>query len=299
MAPMVEPDAFPSSYDALDGLEPNTVVRLRVEGFESYAEAVAQQCVTGGRCGNGLDVQFGEDGVASFQYLVVDDFTAAARGGRCRAAAAPCSIVVTDVDGDPRAEVGTVFHDRLPMAGRIRVTPNTGLADGQAVTVEVENYPAGAAVQAMLCAAPDATGAERCGPPGPTAPLTVGPDGTGHTTLTIRAGPVGAERVRCGREMTCGVSVASPTVFAGAPVVPIGFAAPPTAHYDPTRLAAGLAAAALLIGAATWLVRDTDWSAVGEAAAPEIDEAAYADLDAIVASLPPEHTPEASSAAPP
>ena len=31
-----------------------------------------------------------------------------------------------------------------------------------------------------------------------------------------------------------------------------------------------------------------DWSAVGEAAAPEIDDAEYADLDAIIAALPPE-----------
>ena len=37
-----------------------------------------------------------------------------------------------------------------------------------------------------------------------------------------------------------------------------------------------------------WLIKRTDWSAVGEAAAPEIDDAEYADLDAIIAALPPE-----------
>ncbi len=39
----------------------------------------------------------------------------------------------------------------------------------------------------------------------------------------------------------------------------------------------------------------TDWSAIGEAAAPEIDNAEYADLDAIVAALPPEEAVEEAS----
>lgn len=57
------------------------------------------------------------------------------------------------------------------------------------------------------------------------------------------------------------------------------------AEYDPVRLTVGLGAAAVLLVVAAWLVRTTDWSTVGEAAAPEIDGAAYADLDAIVADL--------------
>jgi hypothetical protein len=77
-------------------------------------------------------------------------------------------------------------------------------------------------------------------------------------------------------------------VFARAPVVPITFAAPPGAAYDPTRLALGLALASILVAIAAWLILRSDWSAVGEAAAPEIDDAEYADLDAIIAALPPE-----------
>ena len=73
-----------------------------------------------------------------------------------------------------------------------------------------------------------------------------------------------------------------------APVVELGFATPPGAEYDDGRLAAGLGGAALLVLAGLWLVRRTDWSPIGEEAAPEIDEAEYADLDAIVAALPPE-----------
>lgn len=286
----LEAETFPRSFEAMGGLEPNTVLRMRVEGFAAFAEARARQCVTAIRttCGNAIDVQFGVEGTASFQYLVVDDFVVATLQGRCRARAAPCSIVVGEGDGERRAEIRTVFHDELVPPGRIHVTPDTGLVDGQTVTVEVENYPPGAEVHGTLCAAPDATGTERCGPPGPTASMTVGPDGTASTTLTIRSGPVGRERAFCGRGEVCGVSVTSETVFARAPVVPITFAGPPGADYDPTRLGAGLGAAAFLLGLATWLVRRTDWSPIGEEAAPEIDDAEYADLDALVASLPPE-----------
>ena len=41
-------------------------------------------------------------------------------------------------------------------------------------------------------------------------------------------------------------------------------------------------------------MRRTDWAPVGEVAAPEIDEAAYADLDAIIAALPPEELEDAT-----
>lgn len=288
-------DTFPPSYDIVDGLVPNTVLRVRVSGFEPFARARAEQCVTttSTSCGNSLEVQFGPEGRASFQYLVLDDAGAAPRTGQCRAGGAPCSLAVRQVEGPGSAEVQTVFHGEIPPPGRIRVTPKAGLADGQRVTVSVEDYPPGAQVQAMLCAPPDATGRDRCGAPGPTAPVTIGPDGTGSTTLTVRAGPVGRQRVACGRGVTCGVSVASDTVFARAPVVPVTFAGPPGADYDAGRLVTGLAAAALLLATAGWLVRRTDWSPVGEEAAPEIDDAEYADLDALVAALPPEDPDEA------
>jgi hypothetical protein len=284
-----DPEGFPTSYEGVDGLEPNTVLQVSVVGFPAFAEAQAWQCVSQTNCGNPVAVQFGDDGTAAFQYLVVDDFVDAAATGRCRPGAAPCSIVVQEIDGDSRAEEATVFHDELPPPGRIRVSPNSGLVDGQEVTVEVEGYPAGASVDAMLCVAPAATGGQRCGPPGPTSAITVGPDGTGRTTLVIRAGPVGDQRLVCGpgsEHPPCGVSVASSEVFARAPVVTIDFAAPPGVTYESTRLAVGLGVAALMLALAGWLIRRTDWSPIGEEAAPEIDAAAYADLDALVASLP-------------
>ena len=283
--------SFPTSYDVVDALTPGTVLRVFATGFEAFARAEVEQCIAGEvrACGNALPVQFDEHGLARFQYLVTDDFvgTRTVPGG-CRVDAAPCTIVVRALEGSRRGEIQSVFVDTIPPPGRIDVTPSRGLSlDGETVTVSVSGYPAGATVTAMVCAAPDTNG-PRCGAPGPTAPLVVGPDGTGRTQLVIEPSRVGARRASCRRGNDCGVSVASDTVFARAPVVPISFAAPPGADYDPARLVLGLALVVLLVAVAGGLLLRTDWSAVGEAAAPEIDDALYADLDAIIAALPPE-----------
>ncbi len=290
-------DSFPDSYDVADGLEPGSVLRMRVHGFEPSTSAIAEQCVLAARrCGNQIPVQFDGDGEAQFQYLVNDEFLASrAQSGRCRANAAPCTIVVRSNDDHTHGQIQTIFLDKIPPPGRVEVTPSRGLSlDGETVTVAVHDYPSGAQVTAMLCAAPDATG-PRCGAPGPSAPLVVGRDGTGRTQLVIEPSRVGGDQVRCHRGDDCGISVASDNVFARAPVVPISFAAPPGAAYDPTRLALGLGLAAVVIVTAAWLILRTDWSAVGEAAAPEIDTADYADLDAIIAALPPEEDESVSN----
>ena len=287
-------DTFPRSYDVADRLRPESVIRVHARGFEPFARAVSQQCAPSitRLCANTIPVQFDADGEARFQYLVSADFlTPQSVTGRCRANAAPCTIEVRSVADDgavTHGEIQTIFEDALPPAGRITVTPATGLSlGGRRVTVTVRGYPPGVMVTAMLCAAPAATGPS-CGAPGPTAALRVGRDGTGTTRLVIKPGPVGAEGAPCSRGDDCGVSVVSDEVFARAPVVPITFAAPPGADYDPTRLALGVAIAALFLVIATVLIVRTDWSPVGETAAPEIDDAEYADLDAIIAALPPE-----------
>ncbi len=289
---------FPTSYEAADGLAPDTVLSVRVRGFETFASGIAEQCsgVPSLRCANAIPVQFDGDGIARFQYLITDDFLESGSNAEgCRLVTAPCTIEVRSRDEtgrETRASVQTVFGDTLPESGRIVVTPSSGLSlDGEPVTVDVRDYPPGVAVTAMLCAAPDAFG-PRCGAPGPSAVIDVGADGTGRTTLVVSPGPVGDDRVSCARGDDCGISVASDDVFVRAPVVPISFAPPPGAAYDPLRLALGLAlAVVLLLGAAVLLVR-TDWAPVGEAAAPEIDDAEYADLDAIIAALPPEDADE-------
>ena len=283
--------AFPAAYPIFDRLPQSGVVAVHVGGFAEFERAVAEQCVTGDRhfCANPIPVQFNKHGEAQFQYLVDNAFlpSLAATGG-CRAHAGRCTISVRSIDGRRRSEVQTIFIDAAPPAGRIEVTPSTGLSlDGETVTVRVRNFPPGATAQAMLCAAPSAVG-ENCGPPGAVADIAIRPDGTGEARLFVAPGKVGVDQVRCFRDSTCGVSVASAAVFARAPVVPISFDGPVGARYNAAQLILWLSVAALLIAVAAWLLLRTDWSTVGEAAAPEIDNAEYADLDAIIAALPPD-----------
>lgn len=289
-----EPDASTRAFAPppriVGSLQPATVLRVRVDGFEPFARARARQCVQEESrvCRNTVDVQFGEDGSASFQYLATDDFARGTAAGRCGAGAAPCFLVVEAVDGDERAQAQTVFRDPVPSPPRLRVTPSTGLVDGGTVRVDVENLPPGAPAEVVLCAPPHGSGPDRCGRPGPAAPLRVAPDGSGTAVLAVRSGPVGRDRVFCGHGAPCGVSVVSEALTRRPSVVPVRFATPPGAGVSPVRLVAGLGVAALLFGIAVWLIRRTDWSPIGEEAAPEIDNAEYADLDAIVAALPPE-----------
>ena len=160
------------------------------------------------------------------------------------------------------ASVRTLFYDEVPPPVAVRVAPSSGLKPGDPVRVTVLGLLPG--VSARVCAG------EACAP--------------------VVAGTAELPAPRCGRGEVCSVTVASDAAFVQAVAVPLSYAAPPTADYSSTRLAAGLAVAGLLFGAALFLIRRGDWSAVGEEAAPEIDEAEYADLDAIVAALPPEPT---------
>jgi hypothetical protein len=286
----VDPDSFPDQPPAVDRLAPESVLQIRAGGFTPFSRGTAEQCaptLTAG-CGNRIPVLFDDQGVARFQYAVSNRFLAPAVPGRCRADGPRCTLVVRDHADGGRGEVQTVFVDAAPPAGRITVTPTTGLdADGEVVTVAVEGFPPRTAARAVLCAAPADSGS-RCGAPGAAADLTIGADGSGRTRLRIAPGPVGRARVTCARGDECAVSVVARGSAARAPVVRVSFAAPAGAAYDPTRLLIGLGVALLLAAAAGWLILRSDWAAVGEAAAPEIDDAEYADLDAIIAALPPE-----------
>jgi len=287
-------EGFPDAYSVADGLRRNSVLRITAHGFEPFERGIAEQCAPTltPRCFNQIPVQFDEDGVARFQYLVTLGFLQGSPpAGRCGVGTAACVVVVRSVESDRRGQIQTLFGVTAPPPGLVTVSRSDGLSlDGETVTVTVRDYPPGATVQAALCAAPGTF--DRCGRPGPQAPLVVGPDGTGSTKLRIEPGSVGAASASCTRGSDCGIAVASRDVFTRAPVVPISFAGRAGAAYDPSRLALGLGIAAVLIAIAAWLILRTDWSPVGEAAAPEIDDAEYADLDAIIAALPPEEEDE-------
>lgn len=276
---------------AVGGLDPDSVLQLRVSGFFEFARARVRQCVgvDAAVCGNEIQVQFDVDGAASFQYLVVE----AAGPGSCRLRSAPCFIVI-DQDDDARTVLRTLFHDALPPEAMVRVEPASRLKDAQTVRVSVEGLPPFATANVVLCSLPVDRAADRCGIPGVVVPITADAQGAAAADYAVKAGPVGRERVPCGRGSNCAVAVVSDSAFVRAQPVRVVFAKPAGAQYGGLRLALGLAAALLLLALGTWLVVRTDWSPVGEEAAPEIDDAEYADLDAIIAALPPEEALEPS-----
>lgn len=272
---------------AVGELVPGTVLRIEARGFPSFATARARQCL-GMNCGNDVVVHMSDTGTASFLFLVTDTLGGSPDREACRITSAPCTLFLENTDGEGRAQVRMLFHDAVPEPGRLRVTPTRDLADGSRVTVRLDGFPRDAIGRLVMCAPGAGDVREGCGRPGLDVPVAIGRDGTATVTATIKAGPVGASRVPCGRGSGCSLAVISDDAFVQAQPVRLGFRAPPGASYDGARLALGLALAALMLLAAVVLVRRTDWSPLGEEAAPEIDEAEYADLDAIVAALPPE-----------
>ncbi|MGH9189756.1 MAG: hypothetical protein ACRD0Q_06960 [Acidimicrobiales bacterium] len=275
-----EPGRF-SADQAVDGLEPDTVIRVRAIGFDSFEKGVVEQCVLGlGQrtgCGSAFPVQFDEAGIADFQYRMRDSFTA----GRCRAGRPTCLLRVGGSDSGRQGSTATVIGDRAPPA-RVQVEPRTGLFDGQAIDVSVANVPANSEVVVLLCAPPGSYDVSRCGAPGRAKTFRVGRDGVGKGELVVRTGPLGTDSVPCGERRTCGVVVATSEGFVIAPATPIGFSRGPGAVYDAGRLAAGLLAAFVLLGIAVILVRTTDWTKPTEAATPRLDNAdlqTAADLD--------------------
>ena len=234
----------------VDRLEDGAVLVVRASGFDPHAAGTVAQCrlVLSGRtgCTNRFPVQFDGNGEARFQYLV----GARVGGAACGALDPACAVVVT---GQGRAAVAlTVFGGAAPQPPRVTVTPRSDLAAGDVVTVRVAGLPRGTEASAAQCVS-----GSRCRA---TATAVAGQDGVAVMRITIQEGEAAAVRV------TAGAAVA-PVAAA------LSLASGPTAEYDPTRLAVGLAVAALLLLAAWALVRTTDWRAPREAATPELDHA--------------------------
>ena len=279
----------------VDRLDPRTVLVVTASGFAPDTTGSVAQCADrpGTRCSDRLPVRTDARGNATFQYLVRDDIDP---DGRCRSTAPPCTVEIT-VD-DRTAVLDTVFVDTAPPPGELSVSPQRGLATGDVIEIAATGFPPGAVLTVELCADPARSGA-RCGAPGPDATLTAGSDGAAATEVVLDSLTVGTAGVECGRQVGCTMVVRGEGTAVRATPVPVGFAAAPTAGYDPGRLAAGLAAAAALLVVAAWLVRSTDWSPPPEADASAIDDAEYADLDAEAEAFEAEVEVGAGDRAPP
>ncbi len=267
-----EGNEFLAPLSAIDRLSSPAVLRVTVTGFEARATGLIEQCTTQG-CGNPFPVTFGDEGAARLQYLV-DAEVAIGPGeaASCRPGDPPCVVRVRTAAA--AVYFTTVFGGAAPAPRTVVIdTPADGVADGDAVPVTASGFTPGERVQAMLCAAPATFGTAQCGAPGAVTPFSIDDDGTGRVSLLVGRGRVGADGVACGRDTPCGVVVASAGSFVPGPVVPITFAAGPTATYDATRVLVGLLVAAFLLALATYFVRTTDWRKPTEADTPELDRA--------------------------
>ncbi len=280
-------DQFEIRTRVIDDLGSRSVLEIRVSGFEGQTAVQAEQCVYGPTrsCSNRLPVQTDDAGRATFQYLVTESFSpAAADSGRCAPDRNRCTVRVTAISGDDEAELDTVFNGVARPVGQITVTPRSEIVDGSTVAVSVTGYPPGAEFDAVLCRGPDAPSARTCGSPGSATPMTIDDDGTGETTLELARGPVGTSATLCTRRTVCGVTLVSPDTYVRAATVPITFAGRAGPEYDITRLTTGLGVAALLLALALWLMVSGEWGPPQEADASALEDAVYADLDAMVAA---------------
>jgi hypothetical protein len=273
----VDRDAFATESAVVDRVARRSVLRITARGFTPNATGLVEQC-TLDSCANAFPVLFDEVGTARLQYLVRDDIVAADGSvSTCRADEPPCVVRLrTEVDS---AFLTTVFRDAAPTPRRVTVTASArGIVDDATVTVKVRGFTPGRRVHATLCAAPDTAGTKRCGAPGPVVPFTIGADGTGGTSIVIRSRQVGSDRAHCGRDAPCGIVVNEESSALPAPVVLLTFASGPSARYDASRLAIGLALGCLLLALAFLLVRLTDWRKPTEADTPELDQAVLTDI---------------------
>jgi hypothetical protein len=263
----------------IDELAPVTVLTIHATGFQRDTTGTVRQCLHGSqrRCQNQLQVRFDDKAAATFQYLVSDEVGSAAGSDEpCRLRAPRCTIELAV--GDKISIIDTVFVDEAPPPGRLEVTPRRGLLIGDTVTVITSQFPPGADLTLMICAAPSTSGA-RCGAPGPQVALTIGPDGTAQTDMVLDAADIGTDRVACGRRVTCLMVVTADQLGVRARPTPLNFAEAPGADYVTTRVIIGLAGALALVVLAGWLIRSSNWDPPSESDATALDDVDYADLD--------------------
>ncbi len=269
----IDRHVFGTGSPVVDELARRSVLRITASGFEPNAYGQVEQC-TRDRCTNSFPVLFDEVGSARIQYLVRDTIETLpnAAVSMCRDREPPCVVRLrTETD---TAFLTTVFGDVASNSRRVSVMPSArDLVGEAAVTVAAHGFTPGARVHATMCAAPDTAGSQRCGAPSPLASFMIGADGAGRTVLVIRGGRVGSAGAECGRDTPCGIVVQEEASEVPAPVVPITFAAGPSARYESGRLVIGIALGAVLLAVALFLTRRTDWRKPSEADTPELDGA--------------------------
>lgn len=151
------------------------------------------------------------------------------------------------------------------------MTASRGVEVGEDVRVTVGGVEPGARLAVVRCAPPGVPVSEHRDEPAPV--VVAGPDGRATAIVELAARPVGAAGHPCRRGSRCGLAAVGEGGLLRTPVATLAFAGGPGASYDGAREVAGLAAAALLLAMAAWLVRRTDWREPTEASTPALDAA--------------------------
>ena len=301
-ATRVEPDERavrrPLHPDASASLPPATrVLTVSVDGFPEFARATAAPVRAGGER-HLRQRRRGAVRRGRHRVVPVPRRTAASPEGPAGPGDAVLGGRAGPSTASTTAEIGTVFAaatqpprppDRLALDRPARRRDRHGDRVGPA-------RRRGGAVRRVRGAG-DLHGIGRCGAPGPAVTTVADEEGVaqGHPARSARdrSAPIGSP---AGASSGAGWWCGRPPAVVRTPPVELAFAEPPGAvlrrwspGHRPRRCAAPPARGA------AWLLRSTDWAPVGEAAAPEIDDAEYADLDAIIAALPPEELEDASS----
>ena len=233
----------PARSPVLDELADGDVVRVRVDGGRSGARGDVRQCqrtVDGfGACSNQFPVLFDDEGIAIFQYQLVDT-------GRCGPTAA-CVVVVSDDARERTAFAYAVFAASALPPPTVSVEPGGPYDPGARVIVSISPLAPGATASVSFCAV-------RCERPSTAA---AGDDGRAVAIVTIG-----------GRCRYCHIRVVSGQSDTSIAVAFTPLASP---SRSPARLVIGLLVAAALLAFAWWTIATHDWRPPSEAATPEFD----------------------------
>jgi hypothetical protein len=267
----LHPAARGRRIELLDGLHDGAVVRLRPDGFAADRTGTIRQCVVDRalRCHDPFPVRFDQHGQADVQFQLRLGWPAGGDTARCTSSQR-CVLEVSD--GDDVAYLDTAFGDGVQADVRLELPDGAVVRSGRATPVRVGGQvPDGArlAICRDLGALPS-----RCTTVGPALGRSPG----GPATTVAFALPAPLERACSNRECTLTASWDGRPLRADALAVTVQDVT--AVDYDPRRVVAGLVAAAALVAGAAVCWRRTDWSAPRSASGAEIDDAAFADLDA-------------------
>ncbi len=267
-------DAEGRAIPLITGLDQNQVVVLQAAGFSADRTGGVRQCVVGepNRCGAAFPVRFDEAGAATVQYqlaMPLDD------GGGCTGAPR-CVLELFDGVGSAYADLSVGPAE--PPDVRLRLPGGAHLVIGEPLEVVVDGTLPARPLTVVLCRRADPF-------PRFCTPLQ---DGEAIVPRT-RPGPLRLKLIPSigalsGCDQGCVLTVLAGRDQVRADAIEVRTSLDSPVHYQPARLGAGLAAAALLLGLGGWLWRRTDWSPPRAADGAAIDEAEFADLDAEAAA---------------